>query len=190
MSPYNYYEAIPVISNHKLYPLNRQKYRKGTLVQNSTVPEDYFDRLFIVFGGREALSKSSQSVLCIVKDGTTLYLHFQQCLRFAWCSLSRPVPPETEQRLYLHRALLFPQDVVHPGMSVIQARGSLMSKCSHLVHCFGGCTLQLKSCSCSKLRSRVLRYIMTANLGLYSHLNSYQHVQFRGQHSVDGDVTQ
>jgi len=40
-------------------------------VRKSTVAEDYFDTLLVVFGGREASSKSSQSVPCIVRDGTT-----------------------------------------------------------------------------------------------------------------------
>ena len=40
-------------------------------MRKSTVAEDYFDTLLVVFGGREALSKSSQSVPCIVRDGTT-----------------------------------------------------------------------------------------------------------------------
>ena len=39
-------------------------------MRKSTVAEDYFDTLLVVFGGREAPSKSSQSVPCIVRDGT------------------------------------------------------------------------------------------------------------------------
>ena len=38
-------------------------------MRKSTVAKDYFDTLLVVFGGREAPSKSSQSVPCIVRDG-------------------------------------------------------------------------------------------------------------------------
>ena len=56
-----------------------------------------------MFGGKEALSKSSQSVPCIAGWD---YPPFWQCLGFAWCSLSQPVLLETEERLYRHHALL------------------------------------------------------------------------------------
>ena len=44
---------------------------KGTLGRKSTVAEDYFDTLLVLFEGREASSKLSQSVPCIVQGGTT-----------------------------------------------------------------------------------------------------------------------
>ena len=60
--------AFPVISHYNAYPLSRRKYQKrypGAKIYAC------FDMLLVVFGGREASSKLSRSVPCIVRDGTT-----------------------------------------------------------------------------------------------------------------------
>ena len=53
-------------------------------MRNSTVSEDYFDRSFTFLRGRELLSNSSRSVLCVIRDGIPTY--FGSILRFAWYS--------------------------------------------------------------------------------------------------------
>ena len=103
---------------------------KGTLERKSTVAEDYFGTLLVVFGGREAPSKSSQSVPCIVWDGTTHRFSGVCTLCGApWASQRRP---RTEQSLYLHRALLFPQDVVHVWPLVCRLFKLLVAWCPGL----------------------------------------------------------
>jgi len=111
-------------------------------VRKSTVAEDYFDTLLVVFGGREAPSKSSQSVPCIVRDGI---IHRFGGVCALWVLLEPASTARGQNRVSIsvvryYTILLFSSCLAF-GMSLVQALGSLMSrlKYSLLACCFGGC---------------------------------------------------
>jgi len=123
-------KCIQVSNCHLIMYIHYGNIEKGTLVRKSTVAEDYFDTLLVVFWGREAPSKSSQSVPCIVRDGTIHRFGGVCALCGApWASQHRP---RTEQSLYLHRALLFPQNVVHVWPLVCRLFKLLVAWCPGL----------------------------------------------------------
>ena len=134
--------AFPVISHYNVYPLSRRKYRKrypGAKIYGCWGLFWYVARC-VWRKGSTVKVESKCSVYCARWD----YPPFWRCLRFVWCSLSQPAPPEDRtESLSPSCATISAKcsSCLAFGMSVVQALGSLMSrlKYSPLARCFGGC---------------------------------------------------